>query len=326
MRKDEVVPEGNQGNDGVRNNAEDSEVIPDTTHLSIFADPQPPTPPTPPAPQPPAPDPAPEDPNARHDWKKRMEDAQAAQRELERTRQEIRHESENLARLKAENEALLTQLRTAQAPPTAPAQPAAPASPAGEKIAALKAAYPELAEGLEELTRSLITNEVDPHLKTIEELRTKQNEAVRLAEEQAATARVHAIGNAVLEVHKDAGQLYNAPEFRTYIEALPPAFRRVAHDAIYENTAAYQPEDIIRILDGYKASRNTPRPAPSVAPNLSPANAGNPGAGPSGQSNVVLPLTEAERASFGHLMAQAPSSEARAHLMARLRLTLNPAN
>jgi len=292
-----------------------SSLIPDTTHLSVFADP---------AVKPVVPvGPVHEDPNSKHDWTKRMADAQEAQRKLEAARLDQRKDLQRMEQIKAETENLLKQLQEAKAP-VAPVAPA-PTVPTGDKIAALKAAYPEMAEALEELTQGIINSTVQPHIKTIESMREKQEEAARLATENAVTAKTKEIGAAVLVVHSDASELYSSDDFQNYVQGLPPAFRSLAIDAIYQNTAAYEPEDIISVIDGFKASRVTkPQARPNVAPNLSPANALQTAPGSPAQGAVVQPFSQAELPQFRAYMADASSQGERDHLMARLRATLPP--
>lgn len=247
---------------------------------------------------------------------KRAEAAKTEQRKLSQQQNENRRMLTELTALKDEIVALKASLTAAPAPA---------AAPQNEAIEALKTASPDLYAAILAMTQGSTQESLKPLLAQIEGFKGSQEVLAR----SAADIAFEKVTSAVEQARAGANALVNTDEFQAWLADQPDMIRIPAIQAIYENTAAANPKDILFVIGLYDkataapapaAPAAPPAPAPRVVPALQPSavTAGAPaGAGPG-------PLTEEELKNFGALKAAVAHDPAQlTQLMTRLRLTVH---
>lgn len=288
--------------------------------------PAPPAPVIPPA-EPPAPSAAPaplqDDLETRERRAKdREEAAKAEQRRLSALQLQVKSGLEQLEQKMAELE------RRTQAP--APGVAPAPLNPdeLPESVKAIMELNPDLGNAISELAAFQASRAVSSAVAPVMTLRDQLEQANKKAQETAMETAYERVTSTVRAAHADAEQITNSEEFQEWLSKQPSFLRNAGIQAIYENTANADAQDIVAILDAYKASKKVvvaPPPAPRatapVAPVIAPAAIG----GPRNGGLALGPLSEAEMANFGAMKnAVAHDPVALVALMRRLEMTLNP--
>ena len=260
-----------------------------------------------------------EDPNASHNWQKRMEDAKAAQRELEQTRQAMRRESEQLQALLAQLEAQRTSI-----PPIPPAPAPQPAAQLSDddlppEVKALKETEPDLYAAMVKTAQLAAAPLVDPIQRTVSATQAALEKEREKQAQASLEARAEKLRIAVLDKNAKAIEIAESPEFEAFLQAQPVGIREFYKDVLYKNSTSYDADTFLAPIVAFEKSRPAPPPPtpPAVAPSLAPAPDGA-----AVMAGAITPLSPHERENFGALMSAA-TPEAQKLLLLRFRASLS---
>lgn len=203
----------------------------------------------------------------KHNWEKRKQDAQAAQRQLSEERNKLALEKRDLEAVRAkaqqdkeEIEALLRELREAKEnvkPTKSQQQPSEPNDEEeDDEIKQFVDEYPDLAKVVERLSQRSARRVAKPILdkaSIIDDLQRKLKEREAQTEQDQAKAAENSFFMEILNKHEDAFEIVQTPEFQNWIQRKPPVYRD-----IIDNTTRYSPQDAIMVLDEYRGQKPKP--------------------------------------------------------------------